>query len=67
MWEQQLQQRQFVRIKMEELLKQRIQPTVRPETKYVTVENNGKETELIPTKDGKYPEEKIEGYRVIKD
>ena len=41
-------------------------PTVRPETKYVTVENNGKETELIPTKDGKYPEEKIEGYRVIK-
>ena len=41
-------------------------PTVRPETKYVTVENNGKETELIPTKDGKYPEEKIERYRVIK-
>ena len=41
-------------------------PTVRPDTKFVVVGKDGKETELIPSKDGKQPEEKIAGYKVVK-
>ena len=41
-------------------------PTVRPDTKYVVVGKDGKETELIPSKDGEQPEEKIAGYKVVK-
>ena len=41
-------------------------PTVRPDTKFVVVGKDGKETELIPSKDGKQPEEKIVGYKVVK-
>ena len=41
-------------------------PTVRPDTKFVVVGKDGKETELIPSKDGKQPEEKITGYKVVK-
>ena len=40
--------------------------TVRPDTKFVVVGKDGKETELIPSKDGKQPEEKIAGYKVVK-
>ena len=41
-------------------------PTVRPDTKFVVVGKNGKETELIPSKDGKKPSEKVSGYKVVK-
>ena len=41
-------------------------PTVRPDTKFVVVGKDGKETELIPSKDGEKPEEKIAGYKVVK-
>ena len=41
-------------------------PTVRPDTKYVVVGKDGKETELIPSKDREQPEEKIAGYKVVK-
>ena len=41
-------------------------PTVRPDTKFVVVGEDGKETELIPSKDGKTPSEVIPGYKVVK-
>ena len=41
-------------------------PTVRPDTKFVVVGKDGKETELIPSKDGKNPSEIIPGYKVVK-
>ena len=41
-------------------------PTVRPDTKFVVVGKDGKETELIPSKDGKNPTETIPGYKVVK-
>ena len=41
-------------------------PTVRPDTKFVVVGKNGKETEIIPSKDGKNPSEKISGYKFVK-
>ena len=41
-------------------------PTVHPDTKFVVVGKDGKETELIPSKDGEQPEEKIAGYKVVK-
>ncbi|MEZ7728018.1 YSIRK-type signal peptide-containing protein [Gemella sp. 27098_8_155] len=41
-------------------------PTVRPDTKFVVVGKDGKETELIPSKDGKTPSEVIPGYKVVK-
>ena len=41
-------------------------PTVRPDTKFVVVGKDGKETELIPSKDGKNPSEKISGYKLVK-
>ena len=41
-------------------------PTVRPDTKFVVVGKDGKETELIPSKDGKKPSEKISGYKLVK-
>ena len=41
-------------------------PTVRPDTKFVVVGKDGKETELIPSKDGKNPSETIPGYKVVK-
>ena len=41
-------------------------PTVRPDTKFVVVGKDGKETELIPSKDGKKPSETIPGYKVVK-
>ena len=41
-------------------------PTVRPDTKFVIVGKDGKETELIPSKDGKTPSEVIPGYKVVK-
>ena len=41
-------------------------PTVRPDTKFVVIGKDGKETELIPSKDGKNPSEKISGYKVVK-
>ncbi len=41
-------------------------PTVRPDTKFVVVGKDGKETELIPSKDGKNPSEKISGYKFVK-
>ena len=40
-------------------------PTVRPDTKFVVVGKDGKETELIPSKDGKNPSETILGYKVV--
>ena len=40
-------------------------PTVRPDTKFVVVGKDGKETELIPSKDGKTPSELIPGYKVV--
>ena len=41
-------------------------PTVRPDTKFVVVGKDGKETELIPSKDGKNPSETIPGYKLVK-
>ena len=41
-------------------------PTVRPDTKFVVVGKDGKETELLPSKDGKNPSETIPGYKVVK-
>ena len=41
-------------------------PTVHPDTKFVVVGKDGKETELIPSKDGKNPSETIPGYKVVK-
>ena len=41
-------------------------PTVRPDTKFVVVGKDGKETEIIPSKDGKNPSEKISGYKLLK-
>jgi len=41
-------------------------PTVRPDTKFVVVGKDGKETELIPSKDGENPSEEISGYKVVK-
>ena len=41
-------------------------PTVRPDTKFVVVGKDGKETELIPSKDGEKPSEPISGYKVVK-
>ncbi|WP_314991373.1 YSIRK-type signal peptide-containing protein, partial [uncultured Gemella sp.] len=41
-------------------------PTVRPDTRYVVIEKDGKETELIPSKDGAKPSESIPGYNVVK-
>ena len=40
-------------------------PTVRPDTKFVVVGKDGKETEIIPSKDGKKPSEKISGYKLV--
>ena len=41
-------------------------PTVRPDTKFVVVGKDGKETEIIPSKDGENPSENIPGYKVVK-
>ncbi len=41
-------------------------PTVHPDTKFVVVGKDGKETEIIPSKDGKKPSEKISGYKLVK-
>ena len=41
-------------------------PTVHPDTKFVVVGKDGKETELIPSKEGKNPSETIPGYKVVK-
>ena len=41
-------------------------PTVRPDTKFVVVGKDGKETEIIPSKDGKKPSEKISGFKLVK-
>ena len=41
-------------------------PTVRPDTKFVVVGKDGKETEIIPSKDGKNPSETIPGYKLVK-
>ena len=41
-------------------------PTVRPDTKFVVVGKDGKETELVPSKDGKNPSETISGYKLVK-
>ena len=41
-------------------------PTVHPDTKFVVVGKDGKETELIPSKDGNNPSESIPGYKVVK-
>ncbi|MCP9060700.1 MULTISPECIES: GEVED domain-containing protein [unclassified Streptococcus] len=41
-------------------------PTVRPDTKFVVVGKDGKETELIPSKDGEQPSEPVPGYKVVK-
>ena len=41
-------------------------PTVRPDTKFVVVGKDGKETELLPSKDGKNPSETIPGYKLVK-
>ena len=41
-------------------------PTVRPDTRYVVIEKDGKETDLLPSKDGAKPSEKIPGYNVVK-
>ena len=41
-------------------------PTVRPDTKFVVVGKDGKETELLPSKDGENPSENISGYKVVK-
>ena len=41
-------------------------PTVRPDTRYVVIEKDGKETELLPSKDGAKPSEQIPGYNVVR-
>ena len=41
-------------------------PTVRPDTKFVVVGKDGKETELLPSKDGKNSSETIPGYKLVK-
>ena len=41
-------------------------PTVQPNTKFVVVGKDGKETELIPSKNGINPSESIPGYKVVK-
>ncbi len=41
-------------------------PTVRPDTEFVVVGKDGKETKLIPSKDGENPSEPIPGYKVVK-
>ncbi len=41
-------------------------PTVRPDTEFVVVGKDGKETKLIPSKDGEKPSEPIPGYKVVK-
>ena len=41
-------------------------PTVRPDTRYVVVEKDGKETDLLPSKDGAKPSELIPGYNVVR-
>ena len=48
------------------IIKASYTPTVRPDTKFVVVGKNGKETEIIPSKDGKNPSEKISGYKFVK-
>ena len=47
------------------IIKASYTPTVRPDTKFVVVGKDGKETELIPSKDGKNPSETIPGYKVV--
>ena len=41
-------------------------PTVRPDTRYVVIEKDGKETDLLPPKDGTKPSEQIPGYNVVR-
>ena len=41
-------------------------PTVRPDTRYVVIEKDGKETDLLPSKDGAKPSESIPGYNVVR-
>ena len=41
-------------------------PTVRPDTRYVVIEKYGKETDLLPPKDGTKPSEQIPGYNVVR-
>ena len=41
-------------------------PTVRPDTRYVVIEKDGTETDLLPSKDGAKPSEQIPGYNVVK-
>ena len=41
-------------------------PTVRPDTRYVVIEKDGKETDLLPSKDGAKPSEQIPGYNVVR-
>ena len=41
-------------------------PTVRPDTRYVVIEKDGKETDLLPSKDGAKPSETIPGYNVVR-
>ena len=41
-------------------------PTVRPDTEFVVVGKDGKETKLIPSKDGEKPSESIPGYKFVK-
>ena len=48
------------------IIKASYTPTVRPDTKFVVVGKDGKETEIIPSKDGKKPSEKISGYKLVK-
>ena len=48
------------------IIKASYTPTVRPDTKFVVVGKDGKETEIIPSKDGKNPSEKISGYKLVK-
>ena len=41
-------------------------PTVRPDTRYVVIEKDGRETDLLPSKDGAKPSEQIPGYNVVR-
>ena len=41
-------------------------PTVRPDTRFVVIEKDGKETDLLPSKDGAKPSEQIPGYNVVR-
>ena len=41
-------------------------PTVRPDTRFVVIEKDGKETDLLPSKDGAKPSEPIPGYNVVR-